>query len=483
MSDGELVFISANRADNEHAEIVFDFLEAHGVHAFLSQRSLPELGNSDYRKVIDERLDSCSHMVVVTSSRERVESPWVEAEWGFFINAKRSRSKTGNIITMTTGDLAPRDLPPSLRYYEVIPLTPTSLDRLLKYVARPAAAAPQNPTDRRTGAEPRSCVPKEPNASDAIWQRVQPGSCGARIKIFGVGNGGTAVLNLIINEPYAATVLVTSDPHAASESRATVTLLIGSELTSGLGAGDNPERAREAAEHAADRLRRELVDCDFAMFSAGLGGGTGTGATPVLAKIARELGVVTVCFVTMPFGFEGPRRAQRAGETLALLQDLCDVVIPIPGDQALQLAADSMVSEAFAAVARLHCRWVTALREVVENPGAVNIDVADLRVLFRNSGIAAIGQGEGRGANRAREAVRMALSSGYLSALPIPFAGSALLILEGGSDLSISDLSGAADALYEAANRAEIICGSRIDPNPGDTLRAIVFATRFPKEC
>lgn len=135
-SSKKRVFISAKSADFGYAREVFDFLKSHGIVAFLSDESLPELGSSDYRKEIDRALDQADHMVVVTSSREHVESTWVEAEWGFFVNEKRSGRKTGNLVTIVTRDLQPKDLPPSLRYYEVLPFQPKAFEKLLRYVGR-----------------------------------------------------------------------------------------------------------------------------------------------------------------------------------------------------------------------------------------------------------------------------------------------------------------------------------------------------------
>lgn len=194
--------------------------------------------------------------------------------------------------------------------------------------------------------------------------------------------------------------------------------------------------------------------------------------------------IVTVCFASLPFAFEGRLRVRKAQEALSLLQSLCDVLIPIPCDRVLRdLAGGETMAAVFATVAGLHQRWVSALHDLVQRPGMVNIDFADLRGIFRSAGLAGIGQGEAYGPNRARDAVRMAASSGYLSGLEVKRAQSVLLLVEGGPALALPDLSAAAEALSDECNpEANIVIGNRLDPDLGDAIRAIIIATRFGAE-
>jgi len=476
-----LVFISASSDDYELAGKVHDFLCRHGVPVFFATRSLPELGDSDYRRVIDAKLDECVHMIVVTSSRSRVESPWVEAEWGFFINARRAGAKLGNIITVTAGGLDPLQLPPSLRYHEVVPFAEDRLHLLLRYVtpfAAPVADPSAAPAVGPAAAEALRGAKGDAGAFEA-W------SVGARIRVFGVGRGGQQVIDLMFDLPAEGVtrVVVSTDARTLEACRADVRLLIGEGSLRGLGAGGDPGTARAVAEAELPKLERELEGCDLVVLAAGLGGGTGTGVAPVLARVARNRGIMTVGVVTLPFRFEGARRARLAQEALEELIGTCDIVVPLPGDEAMTgLAPAPPVTRAFEHLSTLSARCLHALAGLFQNRGLVNLDFADLHAVLKDSGVAAMGQGEASGPGRAEAAARLAMTSGYLSPYPLGRAQVVAMLVEAGRDLRLDEIARATDVVSAVLDaEANLIFGSELDDALGGVLRATIIATRFPK--
>lgn len=479
--DSPLVFVSASSEDYDAADEVYRYLVQHGVAVFFSRRSLPELGNSDYRRVIDEKLDLCTHMVVVTSSRPRVESPWVEAEWGFFINAKRSGSKAGNIVTVAVSGLAARNLPPGLRYHEVIPFAPDSMPLLLGYVGAPTdpagGLAPGGARHSLPASAPQEqpapfSLPRAPGAADA--------GPGPVVKIFGIGSGGRAIIDLVAEHPseHLVRVAIATDAQALASCLADVKLLLG---TGEPGAGADPATTEAAAERARDRIRAELEPCDLAILSAGLGGGTGTGATPVVAGLARSLGVLTICLVSLPFRFEGPKRERRAREALRRLCEACDLVVPIPADDAAGGEVSVQVPQALRRLSDAIARRIRALGSLFFNRGLVNMDFADLRAVLAGSGMAGMGQGEARGADRVEAATRLAMASGLLSEPRLSEARSVVLLVEGGPDVGLGELTRASGIVQAAVgDDVDLVFGNQTDPALGDTLRVTIIGTRFP---
>ena len=430
--NSELVFLSAKSEDYKYANRVYEYLQENGIHVFFSEQSLPELGNSDYRKMIDEKLDQCRHMVVVASSRKNVEAEWVEAEWGFFINAKRAMEKDGNIITVAVGDLKASQLPPSLRYYEVIPFRDDSLYKIIKYINPSDLKAPQKKND------PVSIVAPEEKSSFL----AEP-----KIKVIGVGGSGqTLIEQLIATNNHLATVYISTDQQAINASHADIKILIGETLTKGLGVGGNPELAREAAQVDRDKIIKELSGRDVLLLSTGLGGGTGSGAAPVIAQLARDLGILTICTAAMPFRFEGRQRVSRAKKALKLLEETCDVVIPISPDHFRHTNAS--LDTLFKEVSIFSCHLINAVNGLLSQNGLINIDFADLRTIFQNSGIGGVGQSTAHGKDRAQKAVREAIKVISTSYENVENARALAIVLES-MNPSFDEFHKATETIYE----------------------------------
>ena len=305
-----------------------------------------------------------------------------------------------------------------------------------------------------------------------------PQSTPAVIKIVGLGGGGVNAVNRMIEVGLAGVefIAVNTDAQALLMSDADVKLDIGRELTRGLGAGANPEIGRKAAEEHRKEIEEVLGRADMVFVAAGEGGGTGTGAAPVVAAIARRLGALTIGVVTRPFTFEGRRRAAQAEDGIAALRDECDTLIVIPNDRLLQLYAEMPLMDAFRSADEVLLSGVRAITDLITTPGLINLDFADVKSIMSGAGSALMGMGSSRGEHRAVRAVGKALNSPLLEA-SMNGARSVLLSIAGSSDLGLFEINEAALQVQQAAHpEAHIIFGTVIDDSLGDEVRVTLIA-------
>jgi cell division protein FtsZ len=304
----------------------------------------------------------------------------------------------------------------------------------------------------------------------------------AVIKVVGVGGGGVNAVNRMIDAGLRGVefIAVNTDAQALLMSDADVKLDIGRNLTRGLGAGADPEVGRQAAEDHRDEIEAALAGADMVFVTAGEGGGTGTGASPLIARIAREQGALTIGVVTRPFAFEGRRRATQAETGVGALKDEVDTLIVIPNDRLLQVAeTGTSVLEAFRLADDVLLQGVQGITDLIMTPGLINLDFADVRSVMREAGNALMGIGRARGDDRAIEAARLAMSSPLLEA-SIDGARGVLLLIAGGSDLGLLEANAAADLVGSSAHpEANIIFGAVIDDTLGDEVKVTVIAAGF----
>jgi len=304
----------------------------------------------------------------------------------------------------------------------------------------------------------------------------------AVIKVVGVGGGGVNAVNRMIDAGLRGVefVAVNTDAQALLMSDADVKLDIGRNLTRGLGAGADPEVGRQAAEDHRDEIEAALAGADMVFITAGEGGGTGTGASPMIARVAREIGALTVGVVTRPFAFEGRRRANQAESGVGALKDEVDTLIVIPNDRLLQVAGTgTSVLEAFRLADDVLLQGVQGITDLIMIPGLINLDFADVRSVMSGAGNALMGIGRARGDNRAIDAAQFAMSSPLLEA-SIDGARGVLLLIAGGSDLGLLEANAAADMVGSSAHpEANIIFGAVIDDTLGDEVKVTVIAAGF----
>jgi cell division protein FtsZ len=305
----------------------------------------------------------------------------------------------------------------------------------------------------------------------------------AVIKVVGVGGGGSNAVNRMIEAGIKGVefVAINTDRQALLMSDADVTVHIGEELTRGLGAGANPAIGAQAAEESRTEIRDALAGADMVFITAGEGGGTGTGAAPIVAEIARdEIGALTVGVVTKPFGFEGRKRRMQAEDGIALLAEKVDTLIVIPNDRLLQIVEKkTSMLDAFRIADDILRQGTQGITDLITIPGLINLDFADVRTVMKNAGTAMMGIGIAAGENRAVEAATSAISSKLLEA-SITGANRILVSVAGASDMGLIEVSEAADTVTEAADPdAVIIFGSVIDDTLGDQVRVTVIATGF----
>jgi cell division protein FtsZ len=312
--------------------------------------------------------------------------------------------------------------------------------------------------------------------------RGQSGNYVAVIKVVGVGGGGTNAVNRMVDAGLAGVefIGVNTDAQALLMSDADVKIHIGESVTRGLGAGANPEVGRAAAQESRDELKETLKGADMVFVTAGEGGGTGTGAAPIVADLALEVGALTVGVVTRPFSFEGRRRAEIAQQGIAALQERVDTVIVIENDRLLQVVdKDTSVVDAFRLADDVLRQGVQGITDLITIPGLINLDFADVRTIMREAGSALMGIGSAHGANRATEAAQKAVSSPLLDS-SIDGATGILLNVTGPADMGLFEVNEAAEVVTAAAsNDANIIFGAVIDEAMGDDLRVTVIATGF----
>jgi cell division protein FtsZ len=304
----------------------------------------------------------------------------------------------------------------------------------------------------------------------------------AIIKVVGVGGGGVNAVNRMIEAGLRGVefIAVNTDAQALLMSDADVKLDIGRELTRGLGAGADPDKGRQAAEDHAQDIEDALKGADMVFVTAGEGGGTGTGGAPVVARIARALGALTIGVVTRPFSFEGKRRASQAEQGIASLREEVDTLIVIPNDKLLQMVDHQIaILDAFKQADQVLMQGVSGITDLITTPGLINLDFADVKAVMSNAGSALMGIGSARGEDRARAAAEMAVSSPLLEA-SIDGAHGVLLSIAGGSDLGLFEVSAAANLIQGAAHDdANIIFGTVIDDALGDEVRVTVIAAGF----
>ncbi|HHY77419.1 MAG TPA: cell division protein FtsZ [Clostridiales bacterium] len=304
----------------------------------------------------------------------------------------------------------------------------------------------------------------------------------ARIKVIGVGGAGNNAVNRMIAAGLKGIEFysVNTDKQALSMTQSPNKLQIGEKLTKGLGAGANPEIGRKAAEESYEDIKQILEGADMVFITAGMGGGTGTGAAPVIAKISKELGILTVGVVTKPFAFEGKVRRMQAEKGLLELREHVDTLVTIPNDRLLQIVdKKTSIMDAFRIADDVLRQGVQGISDLIAVPGLVNLDFADVKTIMDSKGLAHMGIGKGSGENRSAEAVKQAIHSPLLET-SIEGAKSVLLNITGGPDLGIFEVNEAAELVAQSADPdAIIIFGAVIDENLKDEMRITVIATGF----
>jgi cell division protein FtsZ len=306
----------------------------------------------------------------------------------------------------------------------------------------------------------------------------------AIIKVVGVGGGGSNAVNRMVEAGIRGCefIAVNTDAQALLMVEADQKIHVGAAATRGLGAGANPQKGYEAALESRDELKEALKGADMVFVTAGEGGGTGTGAAPVIAEISQELKALTVGVVTRPFSFEGSKRAEQAQRGIDELRDKCDTLIIIPNDRLLQVVEKrTSVMDAFRMADEVLRQGVQGITDLITIPGLVNLDFADVRTIMTNAGSALMGIGEAEGENRAVEAARAAVSSPLLEA-SVAGATGILLNITGGPDLGLFEVNEAAEVVTGASDlNANVIFGAVIDDSVGGAVRVTVIATGFDK--
>ena len=306
----------------------------------------------------------------------------------------------------------------------------------------------------------------------------------ARIKVIGVGGGGQNAVNRMIDEGIEGVefIATNTDAQALTLSKAPVRVRLGDKLTRGLGAGGDPEIGRKAAEESGDELYNVLKGADMVFVTAGMGGGTGTGAAPVVAQVAKECGALTIGVVTRPFTFEGGRRSQSAEAGVAKMKEHAHTLISIPNDRLLQLAdKKSSRQDAFRMADDVLRQGIQGISELITVPGLINLDFADVRAIMSEGGAALMAVGRGNGEDRAKNAAEQAISSQLLD-ITIDGARGVLFNVTGGPNLTLFEVNQAAAIIRETAHPdVNMIFGAVIDPDMGDEVRVTVIATGFER--
>jgi len=309
---------------------------------------------------------------------------------------------------------------------------------------------------------------------------------GAVIKVIGVGGGGGNAVNRMIaaNVVGVDFIVANTDLQALKISQAQVKLQIGQKLTNGLGAGANPEIGRKAALEDTEKIIELLEGADMVFVTAGLGGGTGTGAAPIIASLAAELGALTVAIVTKPFLFEGKKRMLQAEQGIRELRECVDTLISIPNERLLEtVQRGTTLNEAFRIADDILRQGVQGISDIIQIPGVINVDFADVKTIMQGMGMALMGTGTAQGENRASEAARRAISSPLLEETSIQGAQGVLINITGSETLLLHEVSEAASIIQQAADEnANIIFGAVLDDNMDDEVKITVIATGFDKQ-
>jgi len=318
-----------------------------------------------------------------------------------------------------------------------------------------------------------------------IFEYEDPMPQNARMKVVGVGGGGGNAVNRMIEEDLEGVefISVNTDAQVLKMSKAPVKLQIGQKLTRGLGAGARPDIGRQALEENREEMRKALDGADLVFITAGMGGGTGTGAAPLIAEMAREMGALTIAIVTKPFLFEGKKRMLQADEGLAELKRAADTMIVVPNERLLSVVGKGTTfKDALKKADEVLLHATQGISDLIRVTGEVNVDFADVRTIMSNRGAALMGTGFGRGENRSVEAAQEAISSPLLDNISIAGAAGVLINITGGMDLAIDEVTTISSIIQEAAgDDAEIIFGAVHDGSMKEEVRVTVIATGFER--
>ena len=304
----------------------------------------------------------------------------------------------------------------------------------------------------------------------------------AKIEVIGVGGGGSNAVNRMIDNDLEGVSfrVLNTDAQALLQSTAQQRVQLGQNLTRGLGAGGNPSIGQKAAEESREELQQALDGADLVFIAAGMGGGTGTGAAPVVAEVAKQSGALTVGIVTKPFSFEGKRRMRQAEEGIARLAENVDTLIVIPNDRLKDVIAGAPLQEAFRNADDILRMGVKGISDIITCPGLVNVDFADIRSVMTEAGTALLGIGIGTGRSRALEAAQAAMSSPLLEAVSIDGSKGCVINITGGKDMTLEDMTSASDVIYKVVDQeANIIVGAVIDESMEGEIQVTVIATGF----
>lgn len=314
-----------------------------------------------------------------------------------------------------------------------------------------------------------------------MFELVESVAQSAEIKVIGIGGGGGNAVHHMINNHVEGVefICANTDAQALNNLKAKTILQMGSNITKGLGAGANPEIGRQAALEDRDEIAEILSGADMVFITAGMGGGTGTGAAPIVAEVAREMGILTVAIVTRPFPFEGKKRSKVADEGIRLLSEHVDSLITIPNEKLLDvLGKEASLLEAFKAANDVLLGAVKGIADLIMNPGMINVDFADVKTVMSEMGMAMMGTGTAVGADRAREAAEAAIRSPLLEDVNLQGARGILVNITAGENLTLGEFSEVGDTIEEfASDDATVVVGTVIDPSLKDEMRVTVVAT------
>ncbi len=303
---------------------------------------------------------------------------------------------------------------------------------------------------------------------------------GAKIKVIGVGGGGNNAVDRMIEAGVtkAEFICVNTDAQQLAHVKAPTVLQIGTKLTGGLGAGAKPEIGRQAAEETKDEIKNLVKDADMVFVTAGMGGGTGTGAAPIIAEAAKSSGILTVAVVTKPFAFEGPQRMRNAEEGIKNLAERVDSIVTIPNDLLLKIADKKVtINDSFKLADDILRQGVQGIIEIITQEGLINCDFADVRTIMKDSGVAHMGIGIGKGENAAQDAVRAAIESPLLET-SIAGAENVLLNITGGTEFSLVDMGEVSTIIKDmVSDEAQIVVGSALDETLKDEIKVTLIAT------
>ena len=338
--------------------------------------------------------------------------------------------------------------------------------------APPTITTPTPPSPQEN--HPMSQTPENSNG-------IVP-SQSARIEVIGVGGGGSNAVNRMIASDLQGVGyrVLNTDAQALLQSAAKQRIQLGQKLTRGLGAGGNPVIGQKAAEESRADLQQSLQGADLVFIAAGMGGGTGTGAAPILAEVAKECGALTVGIVTKPFGFEGRKRLRQAEEGIARLAEHVDTLIVIPNDRLRDAIAGAPLQDAFRSADDVLRMGVKGISDIITRPGLVNVDFADVRSVMTDAGTALLGIGVGSGRSRASEAAQAAMTSPLLESARIDGARGCVINISGGKDMTLEDMTTASEVIYDMVDPdANIIVGAVVDESLEGEIHVTVIATGF----